>query len=148
VVFPLARGALPLRAAPEGDDVSDKREAVLVRRIEAEQRRGATGRRGYSPKLRQAVLEHVASCVRAGDRRKTVARRLGLRPETIGRWQCWENSEPTNSLHAITLVEDEPAPLATVEFVSPAGISLRTPCGVLVEGLSANELVTVLRGLR
>jgi len=147
-VFPLARGALPLSAAPEGDDVSDKREAMLVRRIEAEQRRGATGRRGYSPRLRQAVLEHVASCVRAGDGAKTVARRLGLRPETIGRWQRWENAERRSSLHAITVVDDGAAPLTTVELVSTGGISLRTPCGVVVEGLSATELVTVLRGLR
>lgn len=126
--------------------MSDKREAMLVRRIEAEQRRGATGRRGYSPRLRQAVLEHVASCARAGDGTKTVARRLGLRPETIGRWQRWENSEPASSLHAITVVEDKPAP--PVELVGSAGISLRIPCGVVVEGLSATDLVIVLRGLR
>ncbi len=128
--------------------MSDKREAMLVRRIEAEQRRGATGRRGYSPKLRQAVLEHVAWCVRAGDGTKTVARRLGLRPETIGRWQRWENGEPTSSLHAITVVEDGRVPLTTVELVGTGGISLRAPCGVVVEGLTAGELVTVLRGLR
>jgi transposase-like protein len=134
--------------AREGHDVSNKREAMLVRRIEAEQRRGATGRRGYSLKLRQLVLEHVASSARSGDGTTRVARRLGLRPETIGRWQRWEEGKTTSTFHAITVVEDaSPQPVA-VELGRTVGISLRTPCGVVVGGLSANDLVTILRGLR
>lgn len=128
--------------------MSEKREAALVRRIEAERRRGAAGRRGYTPELRRAVMRHVESCCAAGGSASAVADRLGLQPQTLSRWRHWEDAEREGSLHAITVEEAEPAAVTAVEVVGVPGISLRTLCGIVVDGLTVSDLVTVLRGLR
>lgn len=119
--------------------MKDGQTAALVRRIEQEQREGASGRRGYSVALRRDILAHVATETVRGRPRADVARELGISVVSVDRWKAKGESAPFRELEVVA---------DAMVTATSGGAVVRLPDGTVVEGLSVAEVVALLRGLR
>lgn len=86
----------------------------------------------YPPELRERVVRYAQSRVAAGDPSSSIARGLGLRPETLRRWL----GEP-EPVRAVPVVVEAPAVAQRVVVVSPTGWR--------IEGLSTRDAWALVR---
>jgi len=99
--------------------------------------RGPAGRRGFPEGIRRRAAEWARAQRAAGEPLLALARRLGVSHETLRRWL--RKGE----------VGFRPVSMSEAAARAPAsrGAVIRLAGGVVVEGLSVEEVVVVLRAL-
>ena len=101
----------------------------------------ATRRRGRLPStLQKRALAYARRRHRAGVDHRDIATTLGLSHETIRRWVGGRAVDVVKPL-PIAIVESDKAPVARA-------VSVISPAGFRVDGLSLDEAATLLRALR
>src|SRR5262249_47000630 len=116
-----------------GWSVMDRSNLQNLRRVLASRR----GRRGRMPAiLRQRALEHARRRHEAGATTATIAAELGLSRVTIRRWTTSPAPVPVQVVDGTGAPEKRPSTLSVI-----------SPSGFRVEGLSLEEATTLLRVL-
>ena len=95
---------------------------------------GKRKRRNYPGELRQQIADHVREQRAAGVPLKTISKALGVGPTLLRRWEV----EQTGAFRRVELTGATKQDDAWV---------LQAPCGVVVEGLTLDALIIILRGL-
>jgi hypothetical protein len=95
---------------------------------------GKRKRRNYPKDLQQQIGDHVREQRAAGVSLKSISEALGVGPTLLRRWEV----DRVGAFRRVELSR-------TAERRDPW--VLHAPCGVCVEGLTLDDLVTVLRGL-
>jgi hypothetical protein len=95
---------------------------------------GKRKRRQYPEELRRQIADHVREQRAAGVPLKSIARAIGVGPTLLHRWEL-------DRVGAFRRVELSASKVSRDPWV------LHAPYGVCVEGLTLEDLVTVLRGL-
>ena len=95
---------------------------------------GKRKRRNYPSELRQQIADHVREQRSAGVPLKTISRTLGVGPTLLRRWEV----ERVGAFRRVEL---------TGALKQDDGWVLQAPCGVVVEGLTLEALIVILRGL-
>ena len=94
---------------------------------------GKRKRRNYPGELRQQIADHVREQRGAGVPLKTISKALGVGPTLLRRWEV----ERMGAFRRVEL---------TGATKDDAWV-LQAPCGVVVEGLTLEALIIILRGL-
>lgn len=114
----------------------DKRLTALKRRI-GTTRRDARGYRRYAERLRVEVVEYTLQREDGGDTLASVARELGLTQRTL--WG-WVRRTRESVLRPVELIDEVPE-------VEPEVRVLALPNGLRIEGLSIDDVITLVREL-
>lgn len=105
-----------------------------VRRFRGMRPRGRGGRRRYAAEARDVAVAYAKARGREGATLHRAARELGIPMPTL---QAWTRSAP-----AFRRVTVEPAPAS-----APQRLIVRTPSGLIVEGLDVAGVVELARAL-
>jgi|CXWL01.1.fsa_nt_gi transposase-like protein len=102
-------------------------------------RRAAEQRQGlrYSEELKELGRRHAAQAVAEGRSMRAAARELGIGEVTLGRWLA-EVSGAVGAFGEVVIMEPRPS----------EGVTLFSPLGWRVEGLSVSDLMGVLAALK
>ena len=119
-------------------EVEARRIRTAVRR-QQELRAGTAIR--YPEQLRRQALAYASRRQQAGDSLKSIARRLGLRPQMLFYWQKKASSNRLRRVKIAPVQDTRATPVETGPVV------LVTPRGLRVEGLDVNRLAELLRAL-
>lgn len=134
-----------MSAYAKEEDKMDKKEWAEQFRQQVLARGGVGPRARYTPEQRQQAVEYVRERQQQGASVEEVARQLGMSSWTLSRWSSAERRVKR---------EPERAGLVPVEVKAEravaraGGLVVHGPGGVRVEGLSVEDAVELLRGLR
>lgn len=92
-------------------------------------------RRRYSPELRAEVLRYARTAIAAGRARSAVSKELDIGEPTLARFL---KARAASGFQQVRLVES-PEPRTT--------ISVKGPCGLVIEGLTPSDLAELVRRL-
>lgn len=128
-------------------------EGKLLRREVAKLR--ADKRQRYPEALRRRILNWVDRATDEGTKEHECAKAIGVKTWRFTMWRRREAREEEQELRAIDeerVENDEAEPLALVPVEVPSfdgmsGLVVVSPSGYRVEGLSIDQVVTLLRGL-
>jgi transposase-like protein len=112
-------------------------------RAEVRRRRGAR-RRGaprYPEGLREFALDHARAVLGSGGTVAAAARELGLSEMTLGSWL--RSAGPSPRVRRVEVVADAQPSTAPI-----AAVTVTTPCGCMVSGLSVAQAAAFVRALR
>lgn len=118
----------------------------MDRRLEAFRRGAArigarnTGRR-YSAELRALAIEYAQSRITSGEASRSVADELGVPAQTLAYWLS--KVAGTNALIPVEIVRHE-SPVASSE----GSVRVLLPEGIVIAGLTTDDAIRVVRGLR
>jgi transposase len=126
-------------------DKMDKKEWVEEFRQQVRARGGVGPRTRYTPEQRQQAVEYVRERKQQGVSVEEVARQLGMSSWTLSRWSsATRRGEQEPARAALVPVEVKTARGET----RAGGLVVHGPGGVRVEGVSVEDAVRLLRGLR
>lgn len=89
--------------------------------------------------LRAEVIRFAMERRRHGDGVRTIARALGVSPESIRRWTMSTAARPTRALVPIVVRDDDRGPEGPITLTSPGGYR--------VDGLTVASAAALLRAL-
>lgn len=109
----------------------------LRRRVQALGRRTRGAR--IPDELRAEVINYASERRRCGDGVRKIARALGVSPESIRRWTTPGTIRQTRALVPIVVRDDDDA--------TPGPLTVTSPSGYRVEGLTLTSAAALLRAL-
>ena len=111
--------------------------AELRRRVTALGRRTRGAR--IPGDLRAEVIRYAMERRRQGDGVRTIARTLGVAPESVRRWTTAKTTERARALVPIVVSDDDDAPAGVLMLTAPGGYR--------VDGLTVASAAALLRAL-
>jgi transposase-like protein len=103
--------------------------------------RGSRGQRVYSPQAKRAAAALARDRQRQGHSIASTARSLGVHPVVLGAWTRALDASASGAFVPVAVRD-----VATVVAAQP--VVVHAPSGLRVEGLSLDQITTLLRGLR
>lgn len=120
--------------------MSEDESKALRAAVEKKQRE--VGRGPFEPELRRRLIAHVKERSAAGESVGRIAKSLGLSEQTVWTWQKphRRNGGVETKLRQVAIAVDPPQ-------MRERMLSVRGPAGLLVEGVTLDELVALWRRL-
>jgi hypothetical protein len=124
----------------------------LIRQIEEARRRCRTTQWRCPNDLRARIEDHALACAAQGESQRCIGLRLGLPEATVSRWVRRASAGRPGFRQVAIVPAPGPTPKAAdsePQDESPTRLALRltTPSGFIVDGLSPQLLLEILRVL-